>query len=834
MSRQTTRNVSITKSGVIARELMDKMIEEQEKNKTNETIFESVDEQDNKLLDELFSKYVNETSKRVIPEFFVKWYPVIDVPSDLKIICTYYSTKINDFTFDGSDAFIEVILTDKYCHPYFDFDHIESNEQYTSVITWFDSLVSEFGQYSIGGYSNDSKICATHNLKYITDAAKRISIHVVFYEKRILQQDMMEIVQKVGNQNTRRFAYDINEFVDDSVYKLKHVSKSSRQIFRHILSNKNYRGKESIYIAGQLCKPNDQPFNQIIQCIQDDSSTDDVISNWSNVIHKLPSLKEKEKEKTNAKGLVDVDNGVAEVAGDGKLITKTHVKNIKIDDVDFDDNLIVFNKEQMMGLLNKFETTFENLEKTTAPIRYSNHTEEFVKECYTEWYNQRTHNHNVDETINKIMKYFKQEFTNKWFYSINKHLDSIDQQRYKNEHKHLFVDKTININESEYDIIDVKARQYKISDFNQLINDLREVVRVKDGACYIKIRDRRQFKIVMKSEEQMMNYFKFDKPFINVNSINLGQIINKYSKAFRYNEVTFQEKNKEGCINMFTGFAYKEIQTNDFTQIQPFLNHVKNVLGGKVDTEQNYEYIIKWFASIFQQVKLKIGTMMNFIGQQGCGKSFSIETIYELLGIFALKNVDELSKIFGKFNALAATAILINFNEIQDATDSFNLQHKMKSAITQASGIIERKGVDSVENEIWINFTCTCNDVNAIPAEKGNRKFQYFTCKNEFADKREYFQNLCKDIQPQKQGEYNEEFMGILLHYFRTLDIQGFDAEDSIVQASRNTNVIYNEQLERQYTGLNQVDRFVVDNFPIFEIGVPIQCIKIDKYQLTE
>ncbi|KAA6397712.1 MAG: hypothetical protein EZS28_006760 [Streblomastix strix] len=135
MPRQTTHNVSITKSGVIARELMDKMIEEQEKNKTNKNIFESVDQQDNKLLEDLLNKYVNETSKRVIPEFFVKWYPVIDVPSDLKNICTYYSTKINDFTFDGSEAFNEVILPDKYCHPYFDFDHIESNEQYASIIT---------------------------------------------------------------------------------------------------------------------------------------------------------------------------------------------------------------------------------------------------------------------------------------------------------------------------------------------------------------------------------------------------------------------------------------------------------------------------------------------------------------------------------------------------------------------------------------------------------------------------------------------------------------------------------------------------------------------------
>ncbi|KAA6402669.1 MAG: hypothetical protein EZS28_001799 [Streblomastix strix] len=156
----------------------------------------------------------------------------------------------------------------------------------------------------------------------------------------------------------------------------------------------------------------------------------------------------------------------------------------------------------------------------------------------------------------------------------------------------------------------------------------------------------------------------------------------------------------------------------------------------------------------------------------------------------------------------------------------------MKSAITQASGIIERKGVDSVESEIWSNSKRTCNDMNEIPAEKGNRRFQYFTCNNEFAGEREYFQNLCKDIQLQKQSEFNEEFIGILLNYFRTLDIQGFDAEEFIVQASRMTNVVYNEQLERQYTGLNQVDRYIVDKFPIIEIGVPIEDIKIEKYQM--
>ncbi|KAA6318235.1 MAG: hypothetical protein EZS28_054973, partial [Streblomastix strix] len=176
----------------------------------------------------------------------------------------------------------------------------------------------------------------THNLKFIEHAEKKVSIHVVFYEKRILQADMMELVKKTANQNGKR-------------------------------------NKTPVLIAGKLCKQGDEPFNQIVQCTQDESDVSDVITNWPLVIHKVPSLKEKEKHETNSKRLVDVDNGLAEVGADGKIITKSKVKNVKIDDIDYDDNLIVFNKDQMMGLLKKFETTFENLQKTTASLRYSPH-----------------------------------------------------------------------------------------------------------------------------------------------------------------------------------------------------------------------------------------------------------------------------------------------------------------------------------------------------------------------------------------------------------------------------------------------------------------------------
>jgi hypothetical protein len=67
----------------------------------------------------------SQQSCRVIPKFWVKWYSFIDAPSTTT--CTYDSTEINKFKF-SEEAFVEIITPAKYCHPYFDFDHIESKE----------------------------------------------------------------------------------------------------------------------------------------------------------------------------------------------------------------------------------------------------------------------------------------------------------------------------------------------------------------------------------------------------------------------------------------------------------------------------------------------------------------------------------------------------------------------------------------------------------------------------------------------------------------------------------------------------------------------------------
>lgn len=109
--------------------------------------------------------------------FWVKWHPFIDAQPNKE--CSIESTEINQFNFQRFSAFNEYITPAKYFHPYFDFDHFESLGQYESVLKWPDSLVSEFGQYSIGGYSNNSEINSKLNLKYIEKSKKSINSYCI-------------------------------------------------------------------------------------------------------------------------------------------------------------------------------------------------------------------------------------------------------------------------------------------------------------------------------------------------------------------------------------------------------------------------------------------------------------------------------------------------------------------------------------------------------------------------------------------------------------------------------------------------------------------------------
>ena len=286
---------------------------------------------------------------------------------------------------------------------------------------------------------------------------------------------------------------------------------------------------------------------------------------------------------------------------------------------------------------------------------------------------------------------------------------------------------------------------------------------------------------------------------------------------------------------MFQGFKYIPVIPEGYSYeiLAPLFEHTKTVICN--GDEQKYDYFMKWFANLFQNVTVKNGTMMIIHGAQGSGKSVTVELFAELLGNFALANVDDLDKVFGKFNGLLSRHLYININEPPEATEKFSYTGKIKSKLTQTKTIRETKGVDQVQVDSWANYTMTTNNPNPVQEEKGNRRFVYFETNNKFVGNLEYFNNLCKDFQPNgKQSAYKKEYMNTLLHYMiHEIDVSGFNPEQLIRDINSRTNVDYNENLQRQYECLNKVDQYVVDHYEMFvEGGVTLNDISdIDGYK---
>ena len=103
-------------------------------------------------------------------------------------------------------VFIEFIISEDYVHLYFDFDSISSMNELDDVIQWLDSLKPVFGEYSIGGYTDNVDVNHKYHFRLLPDGNHYVSMHVVYYQTMISTNDLQSIMKhtaKTGFNNKR-------------------------------------------------------------------------------------------------------------------------------------------------------------------------------------------------------------------------------------------------------------------------------------------------------------------------------------------------------------------------------------------------------------------------------------------------------------------------------------------------------------------------------------------------------------------------------------------------------------------------------------------------------
>ena len=688
-----------------------------------------------------------------------------------------------DFTNNG---FIEVLKAPEYVHLYFDFDKMKTDNEdvsdeeqmnrFADVICWLDSLKPIFGEYSIGGYTDNEAMHAKYHLRFYPEGHHFSSIHVVFYETCIKSEDLVDIMKHTDKQG---FLCDgINQFADPNVYKIT-VNKDGRggtQKFRHVLSNKiftnNTQDKKNYannkYNHGTIINDT-KPSQQIIQTRGDELIIER--DEWEKVF-KPRTLKEA-RDETKLRQIV-------------KSVTNEEPQKLQLAEacsLDYVVKLIDMSNDDFDDLLSNFACEFDNLKIIGSILLHSPLDKERVRDILSRWYFTREHTNTASVDM-FVDKYYSQENNNKWFYSIVKRIDneSIRNQWLDKFKSNIDEEATINVKD-KLGISEIREKNYKLPggigvNISMFLNDLKHVVAFISGARSLFIvkdydAKKKTYKLSYLEQRQFRELME---------SINLG----KYYKEGKLKDVngwmvytSGNNKNvlkKRGCnfydtdpdiFNVFCGYDYQQVDEINDSRVQLWLNHIKEVLAN--NDESVSEFIINWFAYILQNPGNKTCSCLVFTGDEGCGKTIVSNLFSKLLGIYAEKNITNIDDICGKFNAVLENKKLIVCNELAtiDNNKSFNADI-MKSIITEDSIVINEKNEPKRTAENVANFILISNDSVPIRISRNDRRYCICECSSKYANNQKYFAPLYESLD-------DESFMNQIFTFFMKRDISGFN-----------------------------------------------------------
>ena len=392
-----------------------------------------------------------------------------------------------EITFDEVDkydfnnkSFIEFIISQDYVHLYFDLDSMlnyeekkkeeenkkngvdeiivdddEKLKRLNGVIEWLDSLKRVFGEYSIGGYTDNEEVFNKYHLRLYPEGHHYVSIHVVYYQTMISTKDLVEIMKWTTKNGFQTIG--VHELCDYNVYSLvsRKENETTRQLFRHVLSNKIYqtdknkKGFEQNKANHGFIINNTKPSQQIVQVRGDER----IVSKeeWSKVFQ-IPNLEEKQLKKQLKQQLKKRESkeGIDEV--------------IRFDTLEYIEKLIKLNDDEFDDLFSNFTSDFENLKTIGALLLHSPFEKEVIHDVLDRWYFKTPHQNEWSVDV-FVERYYQQEKTNRWFYSvINRIEDEAVREEWRNRYKYYSVDEDarIDLADKTFSLSTLNTTNYKL------------------------------------------------------------------------------------------------------------------------------------------------------------------------------------------------------------------------------------------------------------------------------------------------------------------------------------------------------------------------------------
>jgi hypothetical protein len=326
-------------------------------------------------------------------------------------------------------------------------------------------------------------------------------------------------------------------------------------------------------------------------------------------------------------------------------------------------------------------------------------------------------------------------------------------------------------------------------DYINLILDLRKVFAVVRASPMIYVfKDFRKgiaklTYTTVGSAKERMELIKLSK-FGN-KDVTAWQIFKEYSELFIFDEFCFYYNKNPKAFTYFRGYDYELVEEFDHKIIEPFLNHIKEVICNGDDILANY--LNSWFSLILRDPSCKLTTALVILGEQGTGKNVFTDVWSELLGRYACRNITDIDHITGKYNATIENKKLIVCNELQSVEQSkYMNSDKLKTILTENTFTCRDLYLSAREADNVANFIFVSNNLNPLKIENRDRRYVVLKTSNKRMQNTKYFRELC--------SSFTEEFYNQLFtYYMQKVELKGFEyreipmteAKQDIIDASK-------------------------------------------------
>ncbi|BAU80348.1 highly derived D5-like helicase-primase [Tokyovirus A1] len=189
-------------------------------------------------------------------------------------------------------------------------------------------------------------------------------------------------------------------------------------------------------------------------------------------------------------------------------------------------------------------------------------------------------------------------------------------------------------------------------------------------------------------------------------------------------------------INTFEGFKAQPVDEGvDREKIQPLLDHLFGVWADS--SKENYEYILSWLSHIIKNPREKTGVALVILSEaQGAGKGIITDFLLDkVFGRKLGKCIGDIERVVHRFNSVLDKKLLVVLDEMNqvDAGAYHKSFDVIKHLITEKTVQIERKGVETTEEESFVNFLLTTNNTFSVKIEQSDRRYAMFRCSDKRA-----------------------------------------------------------------------------------------------------